>query len=167
MFKMQGVCGTLGLLLLAATVAACDDFSPVPPNSPIVQGVIVWVDHPFDTPDPELRARFVFPDSVRAGVAFDARLITIGPNVCWFPDDATVSTSGNRIEVTPWDRAGVPGQRCTPANRSLQRFVRMTFPEAGSGTVVLIGRRVSGNDPGSEPVLGEPHQLEFVVEVIP
>jgi hypothetical protein len=155
----------LALLTLLSVTAACGEFSPLPPNSPIIQGVLQWEDHPFDLPDSILRASVEFPDTVRAGVAFTARVLTIGPNICWFADDAAVSQQGNRIQVVPWDRGGVPGQLCTPAFRTLQRFARLTFPETGEGVVVLAGRKVRGPDPAAESVLGEPHQLEFRVEV--
>lgn len=160
-----GLQGVLAVLTLLSTTAGCGEFSPVPPNSPIIQGVLQWEDHPFDLPDSILRARVEFPDTVRAGEAFNARVLTIGPNICWFADDAAVSQQGNRIQVVPWDRGGVPGQLCTPAYRTLQRFVRLTFPEIGEGVVVLAGRKVRGPDPAAESVLGEPHQLEFTVEV--
>lgn len=81
------------------------------------------------------------PDTVTAGVAFDAIVRTFGNNGCWRAAGYRESTSGMTIEITPYDESGDDGGRvCTMAIVRLPRTARVSFANAGIGTIVVRGR---------------------------
>lgn len=80
------------------------------------------------------------PDTVAAGVAFDAVVRTFGPNGCWRAAGHRESGSATTIEVTPYDEDISEGRMCTTAIVRLPRTVRLVFSTAGTGTLIVRGR---------------------------
>jgi hypothetical protein len=101
------------------------------------------------------------PDTVNAGVPFQAVVTTIGASGCWRADGATTTMTVRQATITPYDFVhsrfadGSP-MFCTAALVSLPRTVAITFAEAGEATIRVEGRVVRNGDlTGMQPVAVE------------
>jgi hypothetical protein len=101
------------------------------------------------------------PDTVNAGVAFQAVVTTIGASGCWEADGATTNMTALQATITPYDFVrsrfadGSP-MFCTAALVSLPRTVTITFAQAGEARIRVEGRVVRNGDlTGSQPVAVE------------
>lgn len=104
-----------------------------------------------DEPGDWRRDALSAPDTVDAGVPFAATVTTTGLNGCWNEAGANVEESGNRIDITPFDRTGAG--LCTQEIVSLPREITLRFDEAGTGVIRVSGRRIFADDlERSEPI---------------
>lgn len=98
----------------------------------------------------ELEAVVTVPDTVQAGVDFNARIATVGLGACYEAAGAETELSANLAVVTPFDR--VKGSEdedelvCTLAAVTLPRTVRLRFSEPGEAVVRVKGRKIIGGD---------------------
>ncbi len=111
-----------------------------------VRGVGVLVDADHMPGDP-----LVVPDTVGAGVTFQATVTTYGPSSCWKADGATVDVAGLTAEIVPYDVTTVGGG-CTAVTVYPTRQVGITFGQTGIGTVRVKGRQM-GTDVGTQPTV--------------
>jgi hypothetical protein len=147
------------VVALAAWAAACDT-TTAPPEGRSEIGIIEWhatsvstfaanaavgVEDPYDPPV------LVAPDTVQAGVPFDAVVTTIGASGCWSAGGARVSASAALAVITPYDiapRHHANGEPlfCTAALVRLPRTVQLTFGQRGEATIRVEGRVVHDGD---------------------
>jgi hypothetical protein len=136
---------------LAVAVTGCSD--PLGSRGARMPGVIEWVRSEstsaaaLSVAPPHHVERIVAPDTVAAGVFFDATVTTVGANGCWSSDGAEVQLAPMVAEVRPHDRNGRgSNMACTMALVDLPRTVRLRFAEAGEATIRVHGRRVVDGD---------------------
>lgn len=96
-------------------------------------GVLVDADHMPGDP-------LVVPDTVDAGVAFQATVTTMAPSSCWRADGATVGVTGLTAEIVPYDLT-TAGDVCPTIPIYPTHTVSVTFDQAGLATVRARGRQ--------------------------
>jgi hypothetical protein len=147
------------VVALAAGAAACDT-TTAPPDGRSEIGIIEWratsvstfaanagfgVEDPYDLPV------LVAPDTVQAGVPFDAVVTTIGASGCWRAAGARLAASPALAVITPYDVAPTHHANgeplfCTGALVRLSRSVQLTFGQRGEATIRVEGRVVQDGD---------------------
>ena len=130
--------GVVGLLALAG--AACTSTTE-PPGEERRPGLILGFNHG----DPQV----VVPDTVQAGTGFTVQVSTYG-NGCYRKGETEVVLSGNVATVTPWDYVDPGAGGCPDILLTFVHEATVAFPEAGSASVVIVGR--SGGSMGEAPV---------------
>jgi hypothetical protein len=146
---------------LAPVLAGCSDV--LGSRDARVPGVIAWVTSEsapsagLSTVPPHMRERIVAPDSVEAGVFFDATVITIGADGCWRAAGEEVQLDAMVAEVRPYDSTGrTADAACRMALVELPRTVRLRFAAPGEATIRVRGRQVvDGNFAGATEVAVE------------
>jgi hypothetical protein len=139
------------LLLLAAALPAlpaCSDLTGT--RGARVPGIVEWEVTPgfaelpgLSEVPPYMLPRIVAPDTVQAGVHFDATVSTVGADGCWRAEGATVELAPMLAAVRPYDRANHSGGTvCPQMVVNLPRTVRLVFAEPGEGVIRVHGRRV-------------------------
>jgi hypothetical protein len=97
------------------------------------------------------------PDTVSAGVAFEAVTYTVAPNGCWRAagQRVTHSASARLLILEPYDERS-HAQACTLALVFPEHRSRVVLHERGEWTVRVLGLRIlGGGASGSEPVMAE------------
>jgi hypothetical protein len=87
------------------------------------------------------------PPVIRAGVAFEATVITWGSGSCTRPDGYELRVMENGWEVTPYDRERVGDVVCTDDLRSYPRTVVLRFDESGERVIRVAGRTLHPSTP--------------------
>lgn len=105
----------------------------------------------------------IYPGTVQADAPFTVTIITTGGTSCWMPDSEEVSVSGDRLEVTVYDRhVGGRGTACPDVFQWLMRDLTFTLDEPGEYELAVTGRRVyEGNWHDG----GEPYTVRGVIVV--
>lgn len=132
------------LLVLAATLLlpACSLLEPEQWER--VVGVIeIGGEHP---PPVQL------PESVEAGVPFNARVVTYGSGNCTKPNGAEVELIGSRAEIVPYDleyrgpwKRGSYYVACTDDLAPYPREVSLQFDDPGDAEIRVLGRPLIGD----------------------
>lgn len=153
-------------LLLLATACDGDPAAPRVSTDGPFPAVLEWVSPPGSSAangSAFPRARIEVPSEIRAGEPFTATIVTVAASLCW--EDAGTQTvmEGSVARVTARDRLPDTLQLCAQALGELPREVTLTFDQAGTATIRLVGRRIRGGDVD----LDEPMTLERTVEVLP
>jgi hypothetical protein len=90
------------------------------------------------------------PDTVDAGVPFEATITTVGSDGCWREAGAEKEMADHLAVVVPYDRVLTEknGESigCTQALVWLPRFVEITFAESGEAILRVKGRKVIGGN---------------------
>ena len=133
------ILGLVGMLVLAGT--ACSSTTE-PPGEERRPGLILGFNHG----DPQI----VLPDTVQAGTEFTVQVSTYG-NGCYRKGETEVVVSGNVATVTPWDYVDPGAGACPDILLTFVHEATVAFPEAGSASVVIVGR--PGGSMGEEPVV--------------
>ena len=84
------------------------------------------------------------PDTVTRGQPFSLTVTTLGYNSCWQAAGVELARNGSHATVVPYDR--VVGESCSEALVELPRTVELRFDTPGTATLILEGRRDSGED---------------------
>lgn len=85
------------------------------------------------------------PDTVAVNELFRVYISTWG-DPCWVQDGATIVIEGMTADVAPYDRRR-PGL-CSMVSRLLPHHVLLSFPQPGTVTLRVAGRRVlAGQEP--------------------
>lgn len=123
--------------------------SPPPPPSP---PGFTWRAEPaviqFELGDASLPTVAHGP-RVRAGTPLEVRLFSYGGG-CEAPGGADVTMDGNEARIAVWDYTRIPLQGdprqmvCTTALSTFKRTVWLVFPEPGSASIVISGKRHDG-----------------------
>jgi hypothetical protein len=126
---------SLGFLLPLLLLAGCGILDPV--RWERVVGMIM--------PDPGIPV-VVAPESARAGVSFQVRVVTRGSSSCTRADGAEVHVNGLVAEITPYDRVQRGPVACTADLSPIPREVSLRFAAAGEAVVRVIGRGAGGRE---------------------
>jgi hypothetical protein len=138
------------LAALGAVVASAGcDFATGPGADGRVIGIIEWqaaITGAAANDDVVITA----PDTVHAGVPFQATITTIGLSGCWSADGASIKAAPRLVTITPYDRVanGTPEQPtyCTAALVGLDRHLDIVFSDPGTATLRVNGRIVIDGD---------------------
>jgi hypothetical protein len=133
----------LAALLVVVTFGACELMS-----EPTADQRVVGIIDMGDLLGEAFLTVIAAPDTVTAGVPFEATISTIGSGGCWDDDGADVAYETGLALVTPFDRVttrvgGAPAA-CTRIFVKLPRTVRLVFGQPGVATLRVSGRKVSG-----------------------
>jgi hypothetical protein len=80
------------------------------------------------------------PAQIRAGVPFEATVVTWGSGSCTRPDGYERRLLADGLEITPFDRERVgPGVICTDDLRAYGRTVPIRLDTPGEATIRVVG----------------------------
>jgi hypothetical protein len=120
----------------AALLMACHDDGGVQPDTIVLPANIVSTFLPGDT------LAVVTPNTARVGVPFTVDIRSWGGG-CTERDSTTVRVSARTAEVRPLVREPAPSreQACFTIIKQFTHTAAVTFEQAGTATVRVIGRR--------------------------
>jgi hypothetical protein len=147
--------------LVLATIAVCSACELARVSEPTAEQRVVGIIESSSVRDGVLRA----PDTVTAGVRFDATITTVGLSGCWREAGADIGYDVRLVLVIPYDlvvtRIDGEPRLCTGALVQLPRTVRLVFGQTGNATLRVSGRKLTGGVLGS----GMPVSIEKQVVV--
>lgn len=148
------------VLALIPALAGCE--TATEPRGQRVVGILEWHSAAQGSASSSLQmadsdaAVITAPDTVDAGVPFEATITTIGSNGCWREAGAEIELNGNLAVVVPHDYTSEDQAGCTQALVQLPRSVEIRFAQPGEATLRVKGRKVvGGNHENATPVTVE------------
>jgi hypothetical protein len=88
--------------------------------------------------DPDIQ----MPATAVAGEEITVRVTTYGLDGCWSPGETAVSVEALTATVRPYDHEPEGDRICTQAIQEFSHEATLAFDRAGTGRVVVEGRRL-------------------------
>lgn len=143
------------VLAAGSSATACD--MATEPETPRIVGIIAWESGARGSlasaaalAGSEPEARIAAPDTVQAGVPFQAVVTTVGLAGCWREAGSETEAHPALAVVTPYDYA--PNMQkgtdiaCTGDLKELPRAVEVRFTEPGTAILRVSGRKLVGDN---------------------
>jgi hypothetical protein len=131
------------VILLVAAAATCSPSDPGEPGDQPSPGLVEPGGRPAlltgvvgEEPDIQV------PDAATGGEELTVRVTTYGLDGCWSKGETAVSVEDMTATVRPYDHEPTGDRICTQAIQEFSHEATLTFDRAGTGRVVVEGRRL-------------------------